>query len=67
MEHPSILILDKPTNRSDKDSVKNLYQILNDLLTKGGTLLLCSHNKADIEACCEKVYEFENANLVRVK
>lgn len=67
MEHPSILILDEPTNGLDKDSVKKLYQILNDFLANGGTLLLCSHNKADIEACCEEVYEFDHANLVRVK
>lgn len=66
MEHPSILILDEPTNGLDKESVAKLHGILKDFLAKGGTLLLCSHNKTDIETCCEEVYEFQHGVLEKI-
>ena len=63
MERPEILILDEPTNGLDKESVKNLYDILNSFVKNGGTLLMSSHNKSDIDSCCDVVYEFENGSL----
>ena len=66
MEKPEILILDEPTNGLDKSSVLQLRQILNRFVADGGTLLLTSHNKDDIQACCQYIYEFENQELTFV-
>lgn len=66
MESPSILILDEPTNGLDKKSIENLYEILNAFVSSGGTLLMSSHNKVDIENCCNTVYEFDNGNIVKL-
>lgn len=66
MERPSILILDEPTNGLDKESVEKLYQILNHFKNQGGTLLLSSHHKSDIDACCDYVYEFQNLGISQV-
>lgn len=63
MEQPELLILDEPTNGLDKKSVKNLHTILNQFVQDGGTLLLTSHNQEDIYACCNTLYEFEDASL----
>lgn len=59
MEKPKVLILDEPTNGLDKASVSKLYSLLQDFVKNGGMLLMTSHNRADIDACCEKVYDFE--------
>lgn len=66
MENPKILILDEPTNGLDKESVMKLYNILNDFKSKGGTLLLSSHHKDDIDACCDCVYEFQNLGISKI-
>lgn len=63
MENPEILILDEPTNGLDKNSVELIRNYLLNFVKGGGLLILTSHNKEDIEICCENIYEFENGNL----
>jgi ABC-2 type transport system ATP-binding protein len=64
MENPKILILDEPTNGLDKDSVMLLRDYLVNFVKNGGLLILTSHNKEDIEICCENIYEFDKGNLI---
>lgn len=63
MEKPQILILDEPMNGLDKSSVEKVRGILQKFVDEGGTLLLSSHNRDDIDILCEKVYEFNERKL----
>lgn len=67
METPKILILDEPTNGLDKNSVLLLRDYLVNFAKNGGLLILTSHNKEDVEICCENIYEFDNGNLTLYK
>lgn len=64
MEKPEVLILDEPMNSLDKKSVELVRGLLDKHVNEGGTLLLTSHNKADIERLCQKVYEFDDGKLI---
>lgn len=64
MEKPEVLILDEPMNSLDKKSVELVRELLDKHVKEGGTLLLTSHNKADIERLCQKVYEFDDGKLI---
>lgn len=59
MENPNILILDEPMNGLDKDGIKEIRALLQNLKSEGKTILLASHNKEDIEILCDKVYEMD--------
>jgi len=63
MEKPEILILDEPTNYLDKDGVAILRNILTNFTQSGGTLLLTSHNKDDIDTLCKDVYQIDNGTV----
>lgn len=63
MEKPQILILDEPMNGLDKSSVENVRNILKKFIEEGGTLLLTSHNRDDIDILCDEVYEFDEQNI----
>ena len=63
MEKPKILILDEPTNGLDKKSVVVVREILKKFIKKGGTLVMTSHNKEDMNILCDQVYEYDNYNF----
>jgi len=67
MEKPEILILDEPMNGLDKNSVELVRNILKEHVINGGTLLLTSHNKEDIDILCENIYEFDNGELIAIQ
>lgn len=56
MEHPSIIILDEPTNALDEDGVKKIRQIIMEEKKRGSMILLASHNREDIEQLADKVF-----------
>lgn len=64
MESPRILILDESTNGLDKENVQKVRRILKSFVDRGGTLVLASHNKADIEFLCDRVYAYEHFNFI---
>ena len=66
MEKPQILILDEPTNGLDKKSAELLRSVLLDFVKQGGLLIMASHNKTDIDLCCNHVFEFEYGGITRV-
>lgn len=66
MEKPEILILDEPTNGLDKKSAEQLRAVLLDFVSQGGLLIMASHNKTDIDQCCNHVFEFEDGGVTRV-
>lgn len=64
MENPDILILDEPTNALDKHGVDEFRQLLLKLKGEGKTIIIASHNSADIELLCDVVYELDGGRLV---
>lgn len=67
MEDPHILILDEPFNGLDRQGAEEIYELILDQKKKGKTILLVSHNAADIDILCDKVYEMELGVLKQVR
>ena len=59
MEEPLLLILDEPMNGLDKHGVAEMRELFRSLAVDGRTILLASHNAADIEALCDTVCEMD--------
>ena len=59
MEEPSLLILDEPMNGLDKNGVAEMRELFRSLAGGGRTILLASHNAADIETLCDTVCEMD--------
>ena len=59
MEDPSLLILDEPFNGLDKHGVARIRSLIKELRTEGKTILLASHNQADIDELCDTVCEMD--------
>lgn len=57
MEEPGLLILDEPMNGLDKNGVAEMRALFRSLATDGRTILLASHNIADIDTLCDTVCE----------
>lgn len=53
--HPSILVLDEPTNGLDPEGIQWIRHFLQDFAAKGGTVLLSSHNLREIQATVDRV------------
>ena len=53
------MILDEPMNGLDKHGVAEMRDLFKSLATDGRTILLASHNIADIEALCDTVCEMD--------
>ena len=63
MENPDILILDEPMNGLDKNGVNDMRELLLRLKSDGKTMIVASHNSADIDILCDRVFEIEKGNL----
>ena len=59
MEEPKLLILDEPMNGLDKNGVAEMRELFRSLAGGGRTILLASHNAADIETLCDTVCEMD--------
>lgn len=67
MEYQDILILDEPMNGLDKRGVADVRQLLLDLKKEGKTIILASHNQADIDVLCDAVYEMDRGELTKIR
>ena len=67
MEDPAVLILDEPMNGLDRQGVEEMRQIFCKEKQKGKTILLASHNREDIEALCDHVYEMEDGQIKQLR
>ena len=66
MEDPDILILDEPLNGLDKQGVTDMRALIKGLGEQGKTILLASHNAADIDMLCDTVCEMDAGVLTVV-
>lgn len=67
MEDPAVLILDEPMNGLDRQGVEEMRQIFCKEKQKGKIILLASHNREDIEALCDHVYEMEDGQIKQLR
>ncbi len=67
MEDPSLLILDEPMNGLDKNGVAEMRELFRSLATDGRTILLASHNIADIDALCDTVSEMDAGVMTMIR
>ena len=67
MEDPSLLILDEPMNGLDKHGVAEMRALFQSLATDGRTILLASHNIADIDALCDTVSEMDAGVMTMIR
>ncbi|MDO5500278.1 MAG: ATP-binding cassette domain-containing protein, partial [Propionibacteriaceae bacterium] len=56
MEGQQLLLLDEAFNGLDASSVKNIRSLLTELRDEGRTIVITSHNQADIDAVCDDVW-----------
>ena len=66
MEKPSLLILDEPFNGLDHSGVREMRILLQEMNREGTTILLASHNGADIAALCDTVCEMDAGHIREV-
>jgi len=67
MEDPSLLILDEPLNGLDKVGVREMRALLKSLRQAGKTILLASHNQADIDELCDTVCEMDDGRMTAIR
>lgn len=67
MEDPKLLILDEPLNGLDKHGAAEMRLLLRQLRDEGKTILLASHNQADIDALCDTVCEMDAGVMTMLK
>jgi len=67
MEKPRILILDEPTNGLDKHGVKEIRELIRSLKDPERTILIASHNVADIDELCDTVCEMDAGVLTKIR
>ena len=67
MEDPSILILDEPLNGLDKNGAADMRRLIKELRGEGKTIILASHNQADIDELCDTVCEMDAGELTQLR
>ncbi|MBR6275276.1 MAG: ATP-binding cassette domain-containing protein [Lachnospiraceae bacterium] len=67
MEDPKYLILDEPMNGLDKKGVADVREILLEMKKKEKTLIISSHNQADIDYLCDGVFEIDAGEIVEYR
>lgn len=65
LEKPDILLLDEPFNGLDKAGTESMRHFLLEYCTEQRTILISSHNSADISILCDSVWEMEQGILVQ--
>lgn len=65
LNEPEVLLLDEPTASLDPDSADRMRRYLQDYQTRSGaTLLLASHNMAEVERLCDHVIMLRAGRIV---
>ena len=60
VHEPQVLFLDEPTSGLDPESARTVRDAVAELASEGRTLVLCSHNLAEVERLCTRVAVIKN-------
>lgn len=66
MENPELLTLDEPFNGLDKAGAMEMREVLKELRSNGKTILITSHNQADIDELCDTECEMDAGELIKI-
>lgn len=64
INNPNLLILDEPTNGLDPKGTKELRELLISLSKQNTSILISSHNLAELENLCNKVCIINDAKII---
>jgi ABC-2 type transport system ATP-binding protein len=67
IEEPEVLLLDEPFNALDERSVGVVGELLRDFQRQGCTIVLTSHNAADIDEFSERVLKVVDRRIEEVR
>jgi ABC-2 type transport system ATP-binding protein len=62
--HPDLLFLDEPTTGLDPQSRRQLWQLLAEFRTQGGTILLTTHYMDEAETLCDRVAIVDHGRVI---
>ncbi|HSX53161.1 MAG TPA: ABC transporter ATP-binding protein [Patescibacteria group bacterium] len=62
--NPKLLIMDEPTRGLDPLLQNQLYQLLREFSTAGGTVFLSSHNLGEVQQLCDSVAVIKEGKIV---
>ncbi|MGG5460386.1 ABC transporter ATP-binding protein [Clostridium sp. B9] len=62
--NPDIIILDEPTAGLDVESRISLHETIRKLKSQGKTLIIASHDMAEVEALCDKIAILKDGNII---
>jgi ABC-2 type transport system ATP-binding protein len=63
LHSPKVIFLDEPTSGLDPQSARSVRDAVEELAAEGRTLVLCSHNLAEVERLCQRVAVVKNRLL----
>ncbi len=66
MENQDIILLDEPTNSLDEKMVEKFKELINDLKSKGKTIVMISHIEEDIMPISDTVYSISNGKVSKL-
>lgn len=55
LHEPQVIFLDEPTSGLDPEAARTVRDAIAELAAEGRTLVLCSHNLAEVEQLCRRV------------
>ena len=61
---PDVLFLDEPTAGLDVEGRLSLHRQIRDLRSRGKTIVLASHDMAEVETLCDRIAILNNGNIV---
>ncbi|MGR5411232.1 energy-coupling factor ABC transporter ATP-binding protein [Vibrio astriarenae] len=61
---PSILLMDEPSASLDQESIQRLVVLAQDLLERGSSLVITSHQTNDLTALCSKQWWIKDTTLI---
>lgn len=66
LHDPQVVILDEPTAGLDIEGKEQLYAAIEELKEKGKTILITSHDMAEIEKLCDRVAFVIDGRIVKI-
>jgi len=64
LHEPELLILDEPTSGLDPAATASFHALIRGLRARGRTLVLASHDMAEVEALCDRVAILDRGRVV---
>lgn len=61
---PEVILLDEPTAALDTKNLFKLYELIDNYLEAGGSILISTHDEDRIKKICNRIIEMENGQII---